>query len=85
MLVHLMRNTAGNAPTRQKRGAVLSILKAVFAERDPELAQYKRPLHGLVGNGTSFRNDPVLKKQCNNFRSVYWRWRAQQHLKGNRQ
>ena len=38
-IVHLMRNAAGNAPTRQKRGAILSILKAVFAERDPELVR----------------------------------------------
>ena len=34
-----MRNAAGNAPTRQKKGAVLGILKAVFAERDPELVR----------------------------------------------
>lgn len=38
-VVHLMRNAAGCAPTRQKRGAVLGILKAVFAERDPELVR----------------------------------------------
>lgn len=38
-IVHLMRNAAGNAPTRQKRGAVLGIMKAVFAERDPELVR----------------------------------------------
>lgn len=38
-IVRLMRDAAGNAPTRQKRGAVLGILKAVFAERDPELAR----------------------------------------------
>lgn len=38
-VVHLMSNAAGNAPTRQKRGAVLGILKAVFAERDPELVR----------------------------------------------
>ena len=38
-IVHLTRNAAGNAPTRQKRGAVLGILKAVFAERDPELVR----------------------------------------------
>lgn len=38
-VVHLMRNAAGNAPTRQKRGAVPGILKAVFAERDPELVR----------------------------------------------
>ncbi len=38
-IVHLMRNAAGNAPTRQKKGAVLGILEAVFAERDPELVR----------------------------------------------
>lgn len=38
-VVHLMRNAAGCAPTRQKRGAVLGILKAMFAERDPELVR----------------------------------------------
>nr|WP_283171698.1 transposase [Curtanaerobium respiraculi] len=38
-IVRLMRNAAGNAPTRQKRGAVLGILKAVFASRDPELVR----------------------------------------------
>ena len=38
-VVHLMRDAAGNAPTRQKGGAVLGVLKAVFAERDPGLAR----------------------------------------------
>ena len=38
-IVHLMRDAAGGAPTRQKRGAVLGILRAVFAERDPELVR----------------------------------------------
>ncbi|WP_254844012.1 HNH/ENDO VII family nuclease [Virgibacillus dokdonensis] len=37
--------------------------------------EYDRILHGLVENGGSFRNDPVLKKQYENFRSKYWRWR----------
>lgn len=37
--VHLMRNAAGNAPTRQKKGAVPGIPKAVSAERDPGLAR----------------------------------------------
>lgn len=37
--VHLMRNAAALAPTRQKRAAVLSILKAVFAETDPALVR----------------------------------------------
>ncbi|ASV67810.1 T7SS effector LXG polymorphic toxin [Cytobacillus kochii] len=38
--------------------------------------EYNKILHGLVENGGSFRNDPVLKKQYDNFRSKYWRWRA---------
>lgn len=36
-IVHLMRNAAGCATARRKRAAVLSILKAVFSERDPGL------------------------------------------------
>lgn len=38
-IAHPMRSAAGNAPTRQKKGAVPGILKAVFAERDPELVR----------------------------------------------
>ena len=38
-VAHLMRVVAGNAPTGQKKGAVPGILKAVFAERDPEPAR----------------------------------------------
>ena len=38
-IAHPMRSAAGNAPTRRKKGAVPGILKAVFAERDPELAR----------------------------------------------
>lgn len=44
-IAHLMRNAAGNAPTRRKKGAVPGIPKAVSAERDPELA---RELHQLA-------------------------------------
>lgn len=36
---HPMRSAAGNAPTRQRKGAVPGILEAVSAERDPELAR----------------------------------------------
>lgn len=43
--VHLMRSAAGNAPTRQKKGAVPGVPKAVLAERDPELA---RELHRIA-------------------------------------
>lgn len=38
-IVHLMRNAASLAPTRQKRAATLAILHAVFAERDPDLVR----------------------------------------------
>lgn len=38
-IAHPMRSAAGNAPARQKKGAVPGILKAVFAERDPELVR----------------------------------------------
>ena len=38
-IVHLMRNAASLAPTRQKRAAALAILHAVFAERDPGLVR----------------------------------------------
>lgn len=44
--------------------------------------EYKRILHGLVENGDSFRNDTTLNKQYNNFRKKYWRWRAEEYLKG---
>ena len=38
-IVHLMRNAASCAPTRQKRAAVLAILHAIFDERDPALVR----------------------------------------------
>ncbi len=34
------------------------------------------PLHGLTESRRSFRNDPVLSAQYNDFRSAYWKWRA---------
>lgn len=43
-IAHLMRSAAGNAPTRQKKGAAPGIPKAVFAERDPEPAREPRQL-----------------------------------------
>ena len=33
--------------------------------------EYHKILHGLVENGGSFRNDPVLKKEYDNFRGKY--------------
>lgn len=45
--------------------------------------EYYKTLHGLVGAGNSFRNDPLLNKQYNNFRSAYWKWRAKKHMEEN--
>lgn len=42
----------------------------------------KRTLHELVGGDNSFGKNPDLVKRYNNFRSAYWKGRAQQHLKG---
>lgn len=47
--------------------------------------EYKRILHGLRGVGESFRNDKDLDSQYRNFKRAYWRWRAQQYMKGKRQ
>ncbi len=44
--------------------------------------EYYSQLHGLVKNGGSFRNNPDLNKQYNNFRSGYWKWRAAQYKGG---
>lgn len=38
----------------------------------------------LVGDGNSFRHDEDLKKQYENFRRKYWRWRARAYKKGGK-
>jgi hypothetical protein len=38
---------------------------------------YSKQLHGLIEDGRSFRNDPVLNKQYNDFRSEWWKSRAE--------
>ncbi|MBO2536956.1 HNH/ENDO VII family nuclease [Rummeliibacillus suwonensis] len=40
--------------------------------------KYSKMLHGLKENGESFRNDPVLKAEYDNFRIRYWKWRAKE-------
>ncbi|WP_252606734.1 T7SS effector LXG polymorphic toxin [Bacillus paralicheniformis] len=40
--------------------------------------KYYKVLHGLKKGGESFRNDPVLQSQYDNFRTRYWKWRAKQ-------
>ena len=44
--------------------------------------EYYSQLHGLIEDGASFRNNPVLNKQYNNFRRSYWKWRAEQIVGG---
>ncbi|MED4842764.1 ribonuclease YeeF family protein [Bacillus atrophaeus] len=43
--------------------------------------KYSDVIHGLKGNGESFRNDVFLEKQYNNFKTRYWKWRAKQYEK----
>ena len=43
---------------------------------------YYSQLHGLIEDSASFRNDPILNKQYNNFRRSYWKWRAEQIIGG---
>ena len=45
--------------------------------------KYYSQLHGLIEDGTSFRNNSMLSKQYNNFRYTYWKWRAKQFMGGN--
>ncbi|MED4812520.1 ribonuclease YeeF family protein [Bacillus atrophaeus] len=40
--------------------------------------KYHNILHGLKENGQSFRNNPELSAQYDNFRKRYWKWRAKQ-------
>ncbi len=43
--------------------------------------KYSDVIHGIKGNGESFRNDVYLEKQYNNFKTRYWKWRAKQYEK----
>lgn len=43
--------------------------------------KYSDVIHGLKGNGESFRNDVYLEKQYNNFKTRYWKWRAKHYEK----
>jgi RHS repeat-associated protein len=36
-------------------------------------------LHGLIPDGSSFHNDPLLSNQFNVFRRQYWIWRVKSH------
>ncbi|MCY9296694.1 ribonuclease YeeF family protein [Bacillus inaquosorum] len=80
--LQLMKN--GNAPFA-KDGTQINLHHLIQEEPGTMLEipeswhnKYSDVLHGLKGNGQSFRNDPVLDKQYKSFRRRYWRWRAQQ-------
>ena len=60
--------------TQQEAGSMVEILEVTHQE-------YYSQLHGLVGKGESFRNNPILEKQYNNFRGKYWKWRYEQFTK----
>ena len=62
---------------QEENGPVVEIREVTHRE-------YNRTLHGLVGNGGSFRNDPVLDRQYRNFKSAYWKWRARQYMERGR-
>jgi len=38
--------------------------------------KFSRQLHGLIEDGRSFRNDPILNKQYNDFRRDWWKSRV---------
>ncbi|WP_027085545.1 HNH/ENDO VII family nuclease [Cohnella panacarvi] len=75
----------GRAPYVIKDGEESRVELHHLIQREPggmvEIAEtthdkYSSALHGLVEDGNSFRNDPDLEKQYNNFRSNYWKMRA---------
>ena len=87
---NLNRMRSGNAPIgndgkpvqlhhvlQKESGSMVEIRETTHEE-------YNRILHGLGIRGASFRNDPVLERQYNNFRRQYWIWRARQYQRGNK-
>ena len=40
--------------------------------------KYSKQLHGLIENGQSFRNNPILAKSYRDFKANYWKERANQ-------
>jgi hypothetical protein len=60
--------------TQQESGSMVEILESTHQK-------YSSQLHGLIEDGQSFRNNPTLEKQYNNFRSKYWKWRYEQFTK----
>ncbi|MGG3936352.1 T7SS effector LXG polymorphic toxin [Bacillus stercoris] len=83
--LQLMKN--GNAPFA-KDGTQINLHHLIQEEPGPMLeipnslhTKYSGIIHRLKSDGESFRNDPVLKAQYDNFRDRYWKWRAKQYEK----
>ncbi|MGG3571861.1 T7SS effector LXG polymorphic toxin [Bacillus gobiensis] len=80
--LELMKN--GNAPYA-KDGTQINLHHLIQEEPGTMLeipnslhSKYSKVIHGLRGNGESFRNNKELKKQYDHFRARYWKWRAKQ-------
>ena len=87
-LTNLQRMLKGNAPLGRD-GKPLELHHILQKESGPMVEihetthqEYKRILHGLRSGGESFRNDAELDSQYRNFKRAYWKWRAQQYMKG---
>ena len=52
--------------------------------RETTHREYSHQLHGIRGDGESFRNDKTLSRQYNNFRKAYWKWRAARYIEGDK-
>ena len=88
-LTNLERMQAGKPPIGSD-GNPIQLHHILQKEVDPMVEireithqEYYSQLHGLIEDGASFRNNPVLNKQYNNFRRSYWKWRAEQIIGGN--
>lgn len=89
-LTNLERMQAGKPPIGND-GRAIQLHHVIQKEAGPTVEiretthqEYYRTLHGLVKKGQSFRNDPLLDKQYNNFRVAYWKWRAKEYLNNKR-
>ncbi|MGG1009351.1 HNH/ENDO VII family nuclease, partial [Bacillus velezensis] len=86
-LTNLQLMKSGNAPFA-KDGTQINLHHLIQEEPGPMLeipnslhTKYSGIIHRLKSDGESFRNDPVLKAQYDNFRDRYWKWRAKQYEK----
>lgn len=87
---NLQRMLRGNAPIGRD-GRPLELHHVLQKEVGPMVEihevthkEYKKTLHGLKGNGDSFRNDKDLDSQYRNFKRAYWKWRAEQYMGGKK-